>query len=87
MPLELETIPPDATKLVEAYYDLFGECTNVNETLYCTNDNRYFIDYGLEIIEQSIEDVIQWLEETINLASYRCYNGTDIRVLLDYLQA
>ena len=78
MPIELETIPPDAIKLIKADF-----CTSI-ETLWRTDDNRYLIDYGLEIIEQPLHDVIEWLKEIEWLANdcREFYNDTDHDVLL-----
>lgn len=92
MPLELETIPPDAIKLITANFgvDIFGDRTKeMIETLYRTDDNRYLIDYGLEIIEQSLGDVIEWLRdaETLDARHQQCYNNTDVQVLLAELKS
>lgn len=96
MPIELETIPPNAIKLITANVgvDMFGIFGDRNkemiETLYRTDDNRYLIDYGLEIIiEQPTEDVLEWLEhvECLEDDYYQCYNNTKVQVLLAELKS
>jgi hypothetical protein len=78
MPVELEAIPPNAVKLIRADF-----CTSI-ETLWRIDDNRYVIDYGLEIIEQPLADVIEWLKEVEWLEDEcrKFYNETNSQVLL-----
>jgi hypothetical protein len=87
MPIDLETIPPDAIKLIKANFGfkIFGDRNEeMIETLWRTDDNRYLINYGLEFIEISMKDAIDWIDEVLTLDSYHytCYNETDPQVLL-----
>jgi hypothetical protein len=81
----------ESIKLIEAN---FGINTEMIEILYRTDDNTYVIDYGYsidfgrEIIGQSYQEAINWIEAVLTLdeQNYNCYNNMYILLQLQLNQ-
>lgn len=80
----LKTIPPDATRLIQACfgYDLmFGDNAELFiESLWKTTDGTYLIDCGHIVLEPETFGLIEWFNAVLNLPRhyYACHPSVDM---------
>lgn len=79
--IRLDEIPSNAMKLIKVSWVFSQE--ERYEILWRTNGNRYLIDDGRYILEESPSNIMQWIEqitdkEKSHLQKYKCYKKTNI---------
>ena len=91
MSIELEAIPLGAVLLIEADFSRYIDYSAQDiETLWQYSDgteDKYVINYGDEILEESHDDVLDWISDILSLEphEYICHNDTCILTLKEDL--
>lgn len=91
MSIELEVIPLGAVLLIEADFSRYIDYSAKEiDTLWEYSDgdeDKYVINYHGEILEESCEDVLDWISDVLSLEphEYICHNNTCIMSLREDL--